>query len=503
MMRRAGWAPLALLAGCGGGELRARRANAAPTAMLVVPVQGGDLVAGAASTLVVLTGDDRTPVEDLSVGWAWDGGDPIAGTAGRDGSFSTLVLPEALPPGTYGLVVQVDDGDGGRSRARATFRVVEPVLPDADLDGHGDAAAGGDDCNDSDPAISPDGTEVCNGLDDDCDGLVDEGTTLTGYPDGDGDGYGDPDAGRALCALSIGWLADAGDCDDSDPAVHPGADERCNGRDDDCSGAADDDGGGTWYADADGDGFGDPTAPLAACEAAGGVLDATDCHDDDALSRWCRSCRDVRAAGLPTADGVATLGADDVGEYDAWCDFSTLGGDWTLVATNAWAGGWDPRATADETTLGAPSLVADHKSAAWTHAPFTDVRFDNGDQHAIYEGMGDGTGSWLDFQRSVPALNCGPGTAHAWAMTAGTLSGDALCSTDLYVHPSSWWIEEGACHADLGRVAGMGWGPTWSVGVTGEPWRCPLQGPHTVTFATDLTGQSPWGQGSPLRMYVR
>ena len=72
------------------------------------------------------------------------------------------------------------------------------------------------------------------------------------------------------------------DCDDGDPDVHPGADEVCDGKDNNCdtmidAGALD---AGTWYTDADGDGYGDPASATLACEAPeGAVTDATDCDD--------------------------------------------------------------------------------------------------------------------------------------------------------------------------------------------------------------------------------
>ena len=86
--------------------------------------------------------------------------------------------------------------------------------------------------------------EVCDGLDNDCDSFIDEGTTASCRVDGDGDGYG---AGAVveICAGSGGgcptnYSAVGGDCNDSSSAINPGASELCNGVDDDCSGAPDD-----------------------------------------------------------------------------------------------------------------------------------------------------------------------------------------------------------------------------------------------------------------------
>ena len=92
--------------------------------------------------------------------------------------------------------------------------------------------------------------EVCDGIDNDGDGLVDQedddlqaaGALGVYYPDMDGDGFGDPDAGRLLCEEVPGWIEDSTDCDDARPRVHPGATERCDGFDNDCDEATPDEG---------------------------------------------------------------------------------------------------------------------------------------------------------------------------------------------------------------------------------------------------------------------
>ena len=128
---------------------------------------------------------------------------------------------------------------------------------DYDRDGDGvDAASfGGTDCDDSNAEISPTAAEVCDGVDNDCDTLVDDedpsvdlSDAGTWYTDGDGDGHGAAGTGVTLCEPPSGTSALDDDCDDGDPMVYPGAaDTWYDGVDSDCAGDSD--------FDADGDGY--------------------------------------------------------------------------------------------------------------------------------------------------------------------------------------------------------------------------------------------------------
>lgn len=134
--------------------------------------------------------------------------------------------------------------------------------------------------------------EVCNATDDDCDGLVDDADPdvagqNTYYQDSDADTYGS----GAVQACDQGEYANNNDdCDDSDPDIHPGAQEFCNnGIDDDCDNLADDDDDSVlaldWYQDFDGDGHGNPEVVLLAClQPVGYVSDSLDCNDNSTVS---------------------------------------------------------------------------------------------------------------------------------------------------------------------------------------------------------------------------
>ena len=116
------------------------------------------------------------------------------------------------------------------------------VIVDADNDGDPDSS----DCDDSDPSIHHGATEVCDGLDNDCDGLVDEDGVCdqphTWYRDADDDGYGDTSVTTQAIQQPTGYVANDDDCDDFDSDVNPAATEVCNEIDDDCDGQIDEDG---------------------------------------------------------------------------------------------------------------------------------------------------------------------------------------------------------------------------------------------------------------------
>ncbi|MCB9763478.1 MAG: hypothetical protein H6739_27170 [Alphaproteobacteria bacterium] len=152
-----------------------------------------------------------------------------------------------------------------------------------------------------------------------------EDTEDTGPFDRDGDG-----------------VVDAEDCAPDDATVFPGNTEDCDGVDDDCDGAVDEGATSTFYTDGDGDGYGDPSSPVEACEAGEDtVADGTDCNDADETlfpeaDGACApggTCAEIFDAGLSTGDGVYTVDTDGSGggldPVSVYCDMT--GGGWMLV----------------------------------------------------------------------------------------------------------------------------------------------------------------------------
>jgi hypothetical protein len=164
------------------------------------------------------------------------------------------------------------------------------------FDADGDGAVASRDCDDNDPSRSPDLLEVCNGQDDDCDGLVDMDDPSIGAPywyvDRDGDGFGDEASAQPFCEGPSDRQEQGGDCDDSDPDVNPLGLEVCNTIDDDCDGLIDTDDDsmdpstyGTWYPDADNDDHGVPGETLTGCDPGDyWAPNDTDCNDDEPLA---------------------------------------------------------------------------------------------------------------------------------------------------------------------------------------------------------------------------
>ena len=143
----------------------------------------------------------------------------------------------------------------------------------------------GEDCDDTRANTNRLAPEVCDGLDTDCDGEVDEGATIMGFADEDRDLFGDPDRPIMGCPGWPGISTSPMDCDDSDPSVNASIAELMDGIDNDCDMVVDEDTVSfAWYPDDDGDGFGAPDFARAIVRPSrpdGYAILSSDCDDTD------------------------------------------------------------------------------------------------------------------------------------------------------------------------------------------------------------------------------
>lgn len=137
------------------------------------------------------------------------------------------------------------------------------------------------DCDDSNAAVNSLAIEVCNTIDDNCNGEINEGVVFNDYfEDMDNDGFG---FGAALnaCEQPVGYVSTNSDCDDMNTNINPSASETCNALDDNCNNLVDEGVQTTFYVDSDSDGFGSDAAILACTQTAGFALVNGDCNDNN------------------------------------------------------------------------------------------------------------------------------------------------------------------------------------------------------------------------------
>jgi hypothetical protein len=209
-----------------------------------------------------------------------------------DGGMETIELDSGSD------AIQDDAGaDEQDAGVEADACTAKTFFFDADEDGHGDPETmmvaceapegyveSDDDCNDECPTCFEGATELCDNVDQDCDGTIDEDLPLlASYADLDGDSFGDPATEEFSCAIGVGRVRDGEDCDDRSRLTHPNAIEICNGIDDNCNVDIDEGALIRVYRDADGDGFGSASAPSDQCTVPRGfTTQAGDCDDNRA-----------------------------------------------------------------------------------------------------------------------------------------------------------------------------------------------------------------------------
>lgn len=190
--------------------------------------------------------------------------------------------------------------------------LASPSKNDADNDTFTECAG---DCNDANIAIKPGAAELCNQLDDDCDGSVDEGLPLnTYYRDADGDTFGNAAVTTQACGSApSGYVANNTDCDDAVASINPGAAEiYCDNIDQRCNGAGDE------TPDQDNDTF-DVCGPVNVLNPDGKVADCSDLNPSaypGALEVICNGVDEACNGGSDEAPDGDSDGADRCGFAD-------------------------------------------------------------------------------------------------------------------------------------------------------------------------------------------
>lgn len=253
--------------------------------------------------------------DDQQVSTPQDGTGGEAGTAGQAGAAG-----QAGQAGEAGAAGSSGEAGHGGSQGQ-----------DKDGDGYREPL----DCDDDNAAVHPGAKEKCNGIDDDCNGKIDDADTGDLYVDADGDGYGtgEPVSSQDGCDPPDGYATQGGDCNDDDPERHPGATEVCDGKDQNCDGRVDEGLRRTFYFDFDGDGYGvdNLSTNLEACEVPGGYAEqAGDCDDSNvdvhpgvedlpgnSIDEDCNGVLAPCALGTVTCEGLRARKCDSSGFWGA------------------------------------------------------------------------------------------------------------------------------------------------------------------------------------------
>jgi hypothetical protein len=160
---------------------------------------------------------------------------------------------------------------------------IENILVDIDQDGFSSSDG---DCNDNDSSIYPNAPELCDNIDNNCNGDIDEGLIYqTYFIDNDNDGVGG-DSSVVFCSNpGVGYSSQSGDCNDTDSTINPNSIDICDSIDNNCNGQIDEDSFfASYYVDNDNDGYGAGIEVLLCSTPSEGYsLNSLDCNDNNHL----------------------------------------------------------------------------------------------------------------------------------------------------------------------------------------------------------------------------
>ncbi len=229
-----------------------------------------------------------------------DVGDVTEGTPSVDADGDGYINDEDCDDNegtTHPGAIEICDGIDNNCNGEIDEGVGETFYADMDADGFGNDSETleaceapenyipvGNDCDDQNPSVNPAAAELCDGIDNNCDGITDDANEGNWYPDLDGDGFGESSGLVVGCSPGDDYVQLGGDCDDTNPEVNPLGVELCDNIDNDCDSEIDEGVGMIFYADNDQDGFGSPDQITEACEIpAGHSENNQDCDDTDSM----------------------------------------------------------------------------------------------------------------------------------------------------------------------------------------------------------------------------